>query len=294
MSHEQAMRMLRLWPEDGGMIGVEIACVFALLCAISSYFSWRFLRGLPDFEEKRAMLWGAKWTWAVLLFPAVGACVIAYAGVTRTPYPLTSLLAATALQGLLFAVPTHLVRNWVHGSCAAFALLRARLKRDQFDFDRWLAGLEVQRRQHARGALLMAAAALAAPLFHEYPALFHTYRVERDMVARYGPTPLVFLVEDALRSAEPEIVRTGRSLWCEPFDLVVQLRSGATDREADAILRQTERALLALGEPREWRIDVVRGAASKRREETVIVGLYSPPLGAEGRAQRAQASGRAS
>jgi hypothetical protein len=115
--------------------GAWIVLLGVLLCVVMSHLSYRFLRKLPDFPDRPAMLRGARWgglviaSWAVICAVFGALCAEFTALRLSGPY----LFEAVCLAGFLWLV----LRGGsdFDGVVAIITQLRTR----PFDLDQWLA-----------------------------------------------------------------------------------------------------------------------------------------------------------
>jgi hypothetical protein len=258
--------------------------------AVLGWLSLRVLRRTPDFEHKAEMVWGARWFWIITASEIVAAYLVAYLGVTRTSYPLSSMIGAPTVFLLCFIGTSFLFPYQMLGSTLVI--------RRQVD----IAGaLAAQKRWEARPALRRCTTAGIPALWvitYGYFFLAFTYPTDRstakwlsdqstaDSVAR--------LVEVDLRSAQlaqvtgygpvsdlkrpsRDVGRDGsmrmvvRSLGQilrvsstptpvggadDRFQLFVRMTKGTTPAEAQQTLGRVQRILAAHTERHDWRICV--------------------------------------
>lgn len=249
--------------------------VFVGAFAVSGYYSFGFLFGLPDFEHRERMLWGAKWFWAVMAAIPTAAYLVTYEGIRCTPYPVTSMQAGMIIFQLGLAVVFPLLQHQAAGSAAAVDLIGLWLRRKPFDFDEWLASQQ-RRRQQQRSLTLLTAVGLLMTASFTFLGLSGSYRVEREIAELYGGKPLVLVLKHELDSPVVEGVFIEGGLTREPYELVVRVRRDTTAKQGDDVARRTERALASLGEPRQWLIHVVRRGEKARQREALSESMYVP------------------
>ncbi len=275
MSHGEAVEFIGNWFSQFPADVVTCLLVVVGFFAVVGDRSVDFLRGLPEFEHKAEMLWGARWLWAVMLAIPTVAYLVMYEGITRTAYPVTSVLAALLIFQFGFVVLLPLLGDQAAGCFAVLDLVGAWFKRKPFDVSAWIAHeqekLKRQRLYAAMGALGFVMSGLLS-----YGQLSRSYRVEREIAELYRGLPLVIVLKQELHSLLVEGVFIERALTREPYELVVRVRRDTTAKQADDVARRTERALASLGEPRQWLIHVVRRGEKARQREALTESMYVP------------------
>jgi len=246
-----------------------VGAVVAVL-GLVGYFSYRFLRTLPDFEYKRQMLWGAKWLWAVAaVVPGVAGLTV-YLLLTRTPYFGTAITAGPGIF-LLIALVSLLLPTQIRGNLAVLDLLNARLKRQPFDFPAWL---ERERRLCPRRRLhtfIMGGVWLLFTVAFAYFILTVMIPSDREFAEVGRLLTLVQTLEQQIDSPLVEGVYPWGLLPDEPYTLEVRVPEDTTPAQAKELLQRTQQVLASLGEKQRWRIVV-----SYCGKKTFATGIYEP------------------
>jgi hypothetical protein len=277
----------------------------ALILGSFGYWSWRALQSFPDSPERRRLLDGAKWGWAVYTMALVVPAGVSYLGVTHTIYLLTSLVAYTPLMLLLM----HLATTWDSGRIndglwAGPTLLMRRRRGKEMDLAQWLAE---DKRKGRKGLIIYKASTvvvvalwLAVILAIAYPCDRATAQMldQEDLaqaVMRQLDSPRVERVlvspadagwdawwkghagECAIRSLRAIVLGQEpagtRPSAAHPFDVLVRVEASASRADADKVLEDTRRALAACGEAGPYRIRVYAHGTGKS-----ISGMYPAPL----------------
>ncbi|MGD8240343.1 MAG: hypothetical protein PVH68_17440 [Armatimonadota bacterium] len=274
MPTEQGLEIWHTWFSERAVEHIAGLAAFVAILIVMGYFSLRFLHGLPDFEHKRKMLWGAKWFWAVMLAAAAVAYTTIYIGITRTPYPITSLLLGLALFHLIIGLSLSLLHHQAHGAVAVIHWLRYWMKGERFDFDSWV--VEQRRTSTKQWCLRMIAGAVAllVPAVLAYCAFVWCYAQEREFLELQRTLSLGQVLTHELESPVVEGVFPGTDLRHEPYRLLVRVRPDATPEQAQALLQRAEQCLAGQREPRRWRIEIAY--PEKGDWKVLAAGTYDP------------------
>lgn len=244
--------------------------VFAGFLPVIGLLSLRFIRGMPDFEHRPQMLWGAKWLSVVPLGAVATANLAMYFGLGRTPYPRTSFFIGLATFVFVTSLP-HL-RDQALGLRAAAIPIWSGGR--PFDFDSWLARERRARAKERRYGLLMTGVAIVCAAVLIYYAV-GAYPSER-IWAEHRRTEL--LVESIGRDVASPLVeyvfRTPPYLASDPYEVVITLRKRASQAEAQALLGRWQQGFAALAEANRWRIEIQRRGERPMDREPLATGLY--------------------
>ncbi len=249
---------------------IFFVAIFIGLIALVGHFSYRFLRGLPDFEHKAQMMWGAKWYWAIVLAACAIGSLTMYLGITVTQYMTTSILVADALFWLIIALSFLFLPHQIRGGLALFDFLRPRLRGRRFDFDAWLERQRQVDTKHRLVRHIPDVVMLLVPVMIAYFA-FSVYPVDREIAEMQRVLPLAETLTQQLASPLVKGVFPNPPFRQQPYELRVKVPEDTTTVQAEEVLRQTQQALSRLGEPRRWEI-VVTDCGKK----TFATGLYDP------------------
>jgi hypothetical protein len=251
---------------------VWFVAAVALLCVVVSYLSLCFLRGLPDFPDKAAMLRGARWGGLVVAAWLLVNTVLICLGLRFSDYPLSGMILSNALCIGTFHLLVVRRGDEFIGTLACLNRLRLR----PFDFGRWLedraqskarACLGRRQRWIAHIGLALGLAGylcLAASAYFEFDRWFAG--AARD--ERFGAR-----IRDAVALPEVrDVVSFGPAQYRGPiYILSVHVRPQTTPDQATAFVERVRAALSARKDMNLWRILI--GA---ERGHTLAKGYYVP------------------
>jgi hypothetical protein len=274
---------------------------FLLFVVAVGYASWRVLVRLPDFPYRREMLWGARWTWAVMAVALGLALAVMYYGGAYTGYPLTCIIIGQAVFVVGVADTTLLLPMRAEGWRFCLVALGARLRGQRLDLNAWVTA---RVRQHHKPWLrygLGVGGSLAVLLMNAYLVLAFTYPFDRDVarvdreqrianevaadvrehlqgqtvveVRAYGPIDLDWLEEAGTASQAKGSLREILALddpppLEKPFHLFIEVAPDTSVEDAEVVLEQARSALKERHESRQWQVSVVRGAEMLREAST--------------------------
>ena len=265
-------------PTNEGMLAFYWMCGgLAAVCLAVSYISLRFLRRLPDFPDKPAMLRGAKW--GGLVFSAWLAVMVGLSDLClRTDYSRSGSLLVQALwlAGLFWFLLRFRVEG--DGTLAAFTRLRVR----PFDFDRWLADRNRVTANNRKWLWLTCVVAAVNVGCMGWMAVRRIGQ-DRHMAAVALDTAFGAQLQRLMGMPEVQSIETTgpAAFQGSVYSLDIQVRFGMTTVLAESVAKRARDALDVQGDRLFWRIRVV-----PERGRPLAVDYYVPagmtlPAGAD-------------
>lgn len=249
--------------------GFYVTVVCVLLFVICSYLSLRFLRGLPDFPDRDAMLRGARWGGVVAVlvsgvylgFPVLGISVI--------HTPLSSLFVAKAfLYTVVFWLAMWRAEEF---SGAMACLLRLRYWR-KFDLEAWLRDREAAAQRSRRAARWVPWLLAAVVVLQLGMAGWSYGKFDREFALWAREERFSRELQQALAGPEVEEVLAVPHLWAGPlYPLIIQVHTGTTSAQGRTLVERMKHVLAARQDRRMWRI-----YARPEHGHTLAQGYYVP------------------
>ncbi len=240
--------------QQHGPVAIPIWALMWLL----GYLSLRFLRDLPDFEHKRKMMWGAKWHWTIYTGILAVLPLTIYFGFTLSPYPTTSILVALVLMHLLFALDLVLLPHQGSGHIAIIDLWGARLKKQSFDFDSWIAR-ERKNRVKQRRIRYAVAAFWVLVWVGTGGYLVVTSSLlsfDRQLSAMRQQAALAESIKARLANPLVEEVVVGAPPVVEWRKVVIRMANRATDKQIASTQREAGLIVQEVDPDHDWKVDV--------------------------------------
>ena len=233
------------------------------------YLSLRFLRDLPDFEHKREMMWGAKWHWAIYASILTASILTMYFGFTLSPYPTTSLLVALALMWVLFALDLVLLPHQNSGQLAIVDLWTARLKKQSFSFDSWIAREHRNRVKQRRMRIVIAVfwVLLWTGTCGYLAVTSSSLSFDRQFSAMRQQAALAENIKARLANPLVEEVVVGAPPVVEWRKVVIRMASRATDKQIAGTQQEAGLIVQEVDPDHDWEVDVYIRNGEHERDE---------------------------
>jgi len=233
------------------------------------YSSLRFLRGLPDFEHKEEMEWGARWGWAIVAGLFTTWPLVKYLGITFTPYDLTFFFGGGLFLALGFCALYYFLPWQNAGLDIAGAAQRGRWRKQPFNLEAWL---ERKRRGLRKWRIVTAALGLMVTAFSVRAIAKYTYPLDREFLMYRQLDQLGASLQEQLNVPELDQVIVIGPPTFQHYRLVIKVKEEIGPERAEELLTLARSALAEMNRRERWGI-MIRGP---QRGETLIKDYYEP------------------